>query len=405
MSIGVQSAASAAGSKHADRRRPAYEELARRRGADAWLLTSPEAVQHATGVHIYAQELIPERPVAAVIAGGATTLVCWQWEHHQIQQDAPGLALVGFPEFGQDPWDVVADTVTRNAGRRPHVLVEWTSPWAAVRALERANAAVELDEGFDGALSLRMRKDADEVRLLRDASRAADAAIAAEAPHVTPERTERDVAGVILAGFAAEAPELVQGSGICVGVDRNLANHHLASERPVGAGPTRLGLEARVGGYWMIILRMGWPASTPPDSDFDDDYARYIDAWTAGMERLRPGVTAGEVYATVRDRLAALGITIRSPKVGHGTGLTFREPPILRADDPTPLEPGMVFAYDFAIRPETYPVGSLRSCRGSGARHRRRSGPSVGRDGHPSAIPAGVGAHRQPATLKESQAP
>jgi Xaa-Pro aminopeptidase len=336
-----------------DARRPRYEALLAARGLEAVLLTTPESVQHATGVRFYAQELIPERPVAAVVVRGRTELVCWEWEHHQVAAQAPGLPLVGFPEFGVDHWRVVAETVVRMAGSRPHVLVEALCPWAAVEALRAGNAAVERDEGFAGIFALRNPKDADEVVLLSSAARAADEAIRNEAALVTPERTERDVAQAIFARFASAVPALAQGSGMCSGIGHNLSNHHLASGDPVGRGVTRLGLQARVDGHWMVLTRMGLPASSSPDPAFDDDYARYIDAWQSGLERLRPGVAAGEAYAAVRDRLAALGLAIRSQKVGHATGLTFREPPVLRADDHTPLEPGTVLAFDFAIRPES----------------------------------------------------
>jgi Xaa-Pro aminopeptidase len=332
---------------------PAYAELWRARSLDAVLLTTAESIQHATGVHIYTQELIPERPVAAVLGGGGTELVVWEWEHHQIAAQAPGLTLVGFPEFGSDPWAVVAAAVERVAGRRPHVLVEALCPAAAVEVLEAAGAAVVRDAGFEGLFSLRMRKDDAEVGLLSAAAGAADRALAAEVPAVTAARTERDVAWSIFDRFARAVPGLAQGSGICAGVASNMSNHHQASGDRLGGSPVRLGIQTRVDGYWMVLTRMGWLATDPPDPDFDDDYARYIEAWQAGTEQLRPGVRAGEVYATVRDRLASLGLSIRSQKVGHGTGLTFREPPVLRADDDTELRPGLVMAYDFAIRPES----------------------------------------------------
>jgi Xaa-Pro aminopeptidase len=337
----------------AEDRWPAYAELWRARGLDAVLLTTAESIQHATGVHIYTQELIPERPVAAVLGERGVELVVWEWEHHQIAAQAPGLRLAGFPEFGSDPWAAVATAVERVAGRRAHVLVEALCPAAAVEALRSAGAAVERDEGFDGLFSLRMRKADAEVTLLSAAATAADRALAAEVPSIAATRTERDVAWSIFDRFARAVPGLAQGSGICAGVAANMSNHHQASGDPIGGSPVRLGIAARVDGYWMVLTRMGWLDTDRADPAFDDDYARYIEAWQAGTERLRPGVRAGEVYATVRDRLAALGLAIRSQKVGHGTGLTFREPPVLRADDDTELRPGLVMAYDFAIRPES----------------------------------------------------
>jgi Xaa-Pro aminopeptidase len=320
------------------------------------VLTSPEAVQHATGVRLYTSELIPERPVVAVVSGGETVLVCWEWEHAQVGAEQPGLPLVGFPEFGGDPWGAVAATAVRLAGSRPHAIVEGTAPWALAEALERRNAAVARDDDLV-LMEPRIRKDSDEIALLTDAARAADTALARTETWLTSQLTEREGARRIWEDFVRAAPAGPEGSGICCGPAHNLENHHLSVAEPIGRGPTRVGIKARVEGYWVLLTRMGSPGAGAADEVFEADYRGYIEAFLAGQACLRPGVSAGEVYATVRDRLAASGLVIRSLKVGHGCGLSFREPPVLRADDPTPLVAGTVLAFDFAIRPESTRAG------------------------------------------------
>jgi Xaa-Pro aminopeptidase len=340
----------------ADRRRGAYEDLLRRASADVAVLSSPEAVQHATGVRLYTTELIPERPVVAVVSGGGTALVCWEWEHAQVEAEHPGLPLVGYPEFGGDPWGTAAATAVRLAGSRPHALVESTAPWALVEALERHNAAVARDDALS-LLEPRIRKDPDEIAILAGASRAADTALAATERWLTPDTSEREAARRIWESFVLAGQGGAEGGGICAGPGHNLENHHLSAAAPIGRGPTRVGLKARIDGYWVLLTRMGVPADGPVDDAFDADYRGYVDAFLAGQDRIRPGTSAGEVYATVRDQLAASSLCIRSQKVGHGCGLSFREPPILRADDPTLLVAGTVLAFDFAIRPESTRAG------------------------------------------------
>src|SRR4029453_16723771 len=65
------------------------------------------------------------------------------------------------------------------------------------------------------------------------------------------------------------------------------------------------------------------------------------------------------IYALVRDRLAENGLLLRSPKVGHGTGLSFREAPVLRADDPTPLPSASVYAFDYAVYQDSTRSGAF----------------------------------------------
>jgi Xaa-Pro aminopeptidase len=104
---------------------------------------------------------------------------------------------------------------------------------------------------------------------------------------------------------------------------------------------------------------MAWAGDGPAADDFAADYAAYIDAHAAGWQAMRPGVAAGDIYAFVRDRLTRNGLRLRSPKVGHGTGLSFREAPVLRADDPSPLPVGSVYAFDFAVHQDSTRSGAF----------------------------------------------
>jgi len=342
------------------RRRSRYAALLDRIGADIAILTSEAAVAHATGIRLYTMALIPERPVVALVTASQTALVVWEWEHDQLRAQQPGLSLVGFPEWGVDPWRVVAAETHRLSGRGAAVVLDGMAPVAAVNALEAAGFRVTLDREL-ALLGVRAPKEPEEVDFLRATARAADEAIEAVAGEAVGGRMERDVADAIAARFAAATPGEVEAAGIVSGPASNRSNHHLAAEVPLAPGPVRLGLKARVNGYWVLLTRMAWAGNprTTAARTLADDYARYIAAHEAGWRSLEPGVRAGSVYALVRDRLLGAGLRLRSPKVGHGTGLSFRELPILRADDPTPVPVGTVLAYDFAILPESTLSGSF----------------------------------------------
>ncbi|HEV8698589.1 MAG TPA: M24 family metallopeptidase [Candidatus Limnocylindrales bacterium] len=341
-------------------RRPRYRELLERTGANAAVVASGPGVQHATGVRIYSQMIIPERPVVAVVGRDRTALAIWEWDAPQVEMEHPELEIATFPEFGVSPWARVADLAASVAAQGGRVLVEETCPAPALRALEAVGLDVVIDIGFHGFMAARSVKDAAEIELATRAARVADGSIAAVAARPLGGRTERAVANEIAARFRDGMGGDIEAAGIVVGPAHLRATHHLASDEPLTPGAVRLGLMARIDGMWSLLTRMGWASGGGQSAaDFAADYADYIDAHATGWRSMRPGVAAGEIYALVRDRLTRNGLRLRSPKVGHGTGLSFREAPVLRADDPTPLPADSVYAFDYAVYQDSTRSGAF----------------------------------------------
>jgi Xaa-Pro aminopeptidase len=338
---------------------PRYRALLERTGAAAAVLASAPGVQHATGVRMYSQAIIPERPVVAVIGTDRTALAVWEWDAPQVEMEQPDLELATFPEFGASPWSTVAALVESVAAPGRRVVVEEACPAPAVRALEASGLDVVIDIGFEGFMAARSVKDDAEIELATRAANAADASIADLAARPLGGSTERAVANEIAAGFREQMSGDIEAAGIVVGSAHLRATHHLASDDPLMPGAVRLGLMARVDGMWSLLTRMGWAGDGASAADFAADYAAYIDAHTAGWQAMRPGVAAGEIYALVRDRLTRYGLRLRSPKVGHGTGLSFREAPVLRPDDTTPLPADSIYAFDFAVYQDSTRSGAF----------------------------------------------
>jgi Xaa-Pro aminopeptidase len=335
-------------------RRARYDRVREAAGAAVVLLTSEAGLTHATGLRMYTTALIPERPVAALVTASTTEIVCRDWERDQIESERPGLAFVGFSEWGRDPWVDVAAEARRLAGEGAVVLLESTVAAAAVGPLEAAGLVVRIDRDLD-LLTTRNPKSAGEIDRLVAEARAGDAAIASVVAELNGGWTERRVSSEIATRFAAAVSGEVEAAGICSGPASNRSNHHLAADVPLRPGPVRLGIKAQVDGVWLILTRMAW-ASEPggaPDPAFLDDYAVYASAHEAGWRTLQPGTPASRPYRMVEDRLAAGGLRLRSPKVGHATGLTFRERPVLRPDETVLIEAGTFFAFDFAVHPES----------------------------------------------------
>ncbi len=62
-----------------------------------------------------------------------------------------------------------------------------------------------------------------------------------------------------------------------------------------------------------------------------------------GLKSVRPGVPAGHVFEQVARFLSSSGDDLNSNgRMGHGLGIRITEPPSVRLEDKTVLEPGMV---------------------------------------------------------------
>lgn len=146
-------------------------------------------------------------------------------------------------------------------------------------------------------------------------------------------------------GGALDSP--VCGTGTC-------------SAYPYGAGPKRiqenepilLDLGTMVNGYHMDETRMLVMGTLPPDAEQAGQAA--IDILHHLLEKMKPGVPAGEIFTAAVNRAEKLGLAdpflglpgLKSRFIGHGVGLELVETPILSKGNSQELMPGMVFAVE-----------------------------------------------------------
>jgi Xaa-Pro aminopeptidase len=320
-------------------------------GADAFVLTSEPALQHAVGVRLYSQRLIPQRPVACIVSPPARPIcVCVEYEVGQLGLEAPDLELRPFGELSGDPWQLVADALQEFGARR--VLVEDTFLAAWLAALQERFAG-DLGVSYESSVAPRTLKDVQEIETIREASRGAEVALAQGAALLRPGCSEADVARTIAISFFERFGDRAgEVTGICTAPQNNRAMHHRAGPAAMPEnGPVRVGLVGRLDGYWVLLTRM---LMLGEDERFERAYARYADCYEENLASLRPGKPCSELYAAANARLAEAGMDLTSEKIGHGTGLDFRELPWVAAGDSSTLQPGTVLAYDYGADLDDY---------------------------------------------------
>lgn len=194
------------------------------------------------------------------------------------------------------------------------------------------------------ALTVRSRKLPGEVELLARAARLAEDGVAAAIDLAKPGITERElaavVAGVIVAG-GGEPRFVVASSG-----PRSAFADVYPTDRRLRPGDlVRFDVGCVLDGYWSDIGR------TAVVGDPDPVQARRYAAILAGeqrqLDRVRPGISAAELFRLAVETVEAGGITpYRRQHCGHGIGADVYEPPIINAAGDTPLAEGMTFCFE-----------------------------------------------------------
>jgi Xaa-Pro aminopeptidase len=205
---------------------------------------------------------------------------------------------------------------------------------------------------------LRIRKDAEEIALLRLAAHAADRVVAQIATGRLVGRTEADVALEVRDLLVAEGHDAaafaVVGSG-----PNSASPHHSAGDRVIGPGdPIVLDIGGTMEGYYSDITRTLWVTGGDPAMAPDTTFLRIFEltqrAQAAATAAVRPGIACERL-----DEVARTIITegAHGPefihRLGHGIGLEGHEEPYLVAGNGEALEPGMVLS----VEPGIYVAG------------------------------------------------
>jgi Xaa-Pro aminopeptidase len=315
-----------------DERAARVLEAAVAAGVDCAVLTSPAGVAYATGFAPFAgagPSPFDAGPPLAVVSADAVVLVV-----ADADADAPvhaGVDVRAYGSFAADAREPLAEylAAARAAVGERRCALEPGRP-----------ALLALDGPALDLVGARMTKTAAEVDALRRAAELASTGQRAARAALAPGRTELEVLAAARAAMEGAAGEpLALGADLLSG-ERTLEVMGPAGGRAIAPGdPVLCDLVPRLGAYW------GDSSTTPvagePSAAFARLHRTALQALEHGVERARPGVTAGELDAAVRGVIERAGYT--DPiHVGHGIGVTSFERPRIVPGDPTPLTAGMV---------------------------------------------------------------
>lgn len=305
---------------------------------------------------------------------GPGTYVEWLLGFHPYPDERLSLLLVGRQQaMFVMPALNAADTQERS----DLPLVTWTDAQGPAYALQTALAAtctlnaplcVGLDEAMrtdfaltvldrlpganvvmarDVAGTVRMVKDQEEYRLLKENAAIADRAMLHAMATIRPGMTEAEVAEGITSAFVAEGAR-IKFAIVAAGQNGALPHHHTGAAVLSSGDAIVIDIGARRDGYCSDITRMAVLDHKP--QGYADIHAIVEAAVQAALKAARPGVPASSVDRAAREVIEHAGYgQYFVHRTGHGLGMEGHEGPFITETSETILEAGMVFSIEPGI--------------------------------------------------------
>lgn len=233
--------------------------------------------------------------------------------------------------------------VTRLGFEERHVsYADWSS-WS------KALAPVELVPVDGLPEKLREKKDDDEIAVIREAAKLADAAYAHILHFVRPGVTELDLAAELESFMRKNGATGPSFDTIVASGERSAMPHGVASDRKLQSGEfVTFDFGALYRGYCSDLTRTIVVGEAT--DRHREIYGIVLEAQEHALANIRPGMTGREADALTRDVITRYGYgEFFGHGTGHGIGLEIHEAPRLSQRSDTVLEPGMVVTVEPGI--------------------------------------------------------
>ena len=332
------------------------------RGLDLLVVTVPENVTYLTGYETIGYASFQTLAVPLV---GDLLLIVREMERTVAETTSWVPSVETFSDT-DDPVDVTRRVLGPRNLLNGRVGLEdqgwFLSP--AVHARLRAALGDHVEGGSGLVEAVRRVKSPAEVDLIRSACRLTEAGIQAALETIAPGRTENQVAAAAYAAMVGGGSDFLVGDPIVTSGWRSGVGHFTFANRVLEPGDAvMLEFGACRRRYFGPLMRSAVIGEPAPDLTRMGETV--IAALEAAIAAMRPGVTSGAVDQACRGVIEAAGYEPYFRKrTGYSVGVAYApdwgEGHIisLRRDDPTPLEPGMVFHIPPALRvPRRYGLG------------------------------------------------
>ena len=324
-----------------------YTEL-NHAGLHAVALNPGPSLTYLSGLHFH----LMERPVVMFfVPGRDPAIVLPELELQKTKQ--LHFPVEVFP-YGENPstWDEVFKKAVKSLaldgksiGVEPRAmrLLEFRHIKAGAPEADYPDATASL-------AALRVRKDADEIRLMRRAVRIAQDALEATLPLIKIGTTEKEVSNELVTQLLRCGSEPEMPFSPIVSSGPNSANPHASpTERKLQPGDLLVvDWGAAYQGYISDLTRTF--AVGEVENEFQKIHKIVQQANEAGRKSGGPGVPCAEVDKAARRVIEEAGYgAFFTHRTGHGIGMEGHEDPYIRGDNLQLLESGMAYTVEPGI--------------------------------------------------------
>jgi Xaa-Pro dipeptidase len=335
------------------RRASAVHARMRERGLDGLVLFGPHNINYLTGMD--SENLFD--PQACVVAAGADpVLVILDFERGRFQNSSWLLAATEFDAFA-DPTLIVADAVKRQQLGHGRLGIEQRALGQDQYAkLVSALPDATLVDGFGVVERVRLVKSGAEIALMREAAAITDKAVAAGFAAIAEGRHDYEVAAAVTEALYRNGSDLVcWGPIVAAGYRGGLAHSSHNGYRIQRGDTVFLEVTGQRKRYTAPLMR------TAVLGKVSERRRKLADASAAAVAAIMAAAKAG---TPARD-IAAAGLKPLAPVLdgvifhhnfGYPVGVGY--PPswietlgfFLRANNPEPVEAGMLFHLPMSLR-------------------------------------------------------
>lgn len=325
---------------------------------DALFMTQAEHVYYMTGLNLASMWVAKDRPFAVIVKDGSTTIITAETMIKHARETSWADDIVTYPRG-----DVACSTMVKafethglkgaRIGAELSYGVRMGMPVEDFDML-RKKVNGEFVDASQIFWRMRMIKTKLEADRMKKAAQITSCAMEKAFASFKEGMTERELASKVGAFMMDEGADFPSFITLSSGERFGYPN---AATRMGGIFP--LDIKIRRGDYIQLdcaatyryygadVCRLAL-VGTQPTQDMRDLYQIYKECSDKGIQAMKPGAKAEDVYKTVKRVIdeSCMGLTVRSERFGHGVGLEPHEPPNLAKGVKIALEPGMVLSME-----------------------------------------------------------
>jgi Xaa-Pro dipeptidase len=321
-----------------------------RRGLSGMVISSTANLLYLAGIPIQSFE----RFAALVVPDdGEPSLILPSLEAEKAKEQSSIKNVRSYTDE-EGPHRLIKSTLSELGLGRGTVGVESFLPFRFFQEVSKAIPKSTIEDATIAVMELRLTKDAEELATMKKAARMVEEGILAGIDAIRVGATELQIGFEIERRIRELGGERVPFNAVLAG--RNAAlPHGDSSETKVRSGDCLLmDVSATYRGYYADLTRTVFVEKTSATQK--EVYRTVLDAQTAAISAIKPGLVAGSLDRTARAVITTAGYgDYFLHRTGHGLGLDVHEEPSITSSCSLVLRPGMTFT----VEPGIYLPGKL----------------------------------------------